>query len=535
VSRSAGALELRRTILVWCPDWPLLAAAADAALEAGTPLALTERSRVFACSPEARAEGVRRGMRIREAQSRCTGLAVLPYDPVLDHRAFEPLVQALEEITPGVQLIRPGLCAIRARGPRRYYGSEQSAAEAVLRRLTELGVPRARAGIADGLFASELAAKHSGTAVSIVPAGESAAFLAPLPLDALETEAVGARTRTTGKGEDLIALLRRLGVRTLGAFAQLPRDDVSARFGPDGARAHVLASGAETETVVPRLPPERLDRVLEFEPPLDRIDQAAFAFRVPAEEFVAGLTRAQLVATAIRIEVVSDRGEVSSRSWLHPRWFTPGDVVDRVRWQLQGNGSIDAGLGSPIARLSVEPEAVDAIGNHEQGLWGTAPEERVHHGLSRVQSMLGHEAVVTASVGGGRSLRDRQHLIPWGDREPGDARPRGLPWPGALPPPLPPTVFAEPAAVLVRGPRGEQVSVDDRGSLTSVPAYFAPGSSQARLQPVTGWAGPWPIDERWWDARTAVRYDRFQVVDSDGVAWLLLCLDGEWAAEARYD
>lgn len=529
------APELRRTILVWCPDWPLIAAAADAGLAVEAPLALTEKSRVFACSLPARAEGVRRGMRIREAQSRCTGLAVLPYDPVLDHRAFEPLVQALEEITPGVQLIRPGLCAIRARGPRRYYGSEESAAEAILQRLAGLGAAGARIGIADGLFASELAAKHSGEAIAVVPAGGTAAFLSPLPLDALETEAVGARRRAPVRGEELVTLLRRLGVRTLGAFAALPREDVSARFGPDGARAHLLASGSETEAVVPRLPPERLDRALEFEPPLDRVDQATFAFRVPAEEFVAGLTRAQLVATAIRIEVASERGELSSRSWLHPRWFTPADIVDRVRWQLQGSGSIDAGLGSPISRISVEPEAVDAIGHHEQGLWGTAPEERVHHGLSRVQSMLGHEAVMTASVGGGRALRDRQHLIPWGDREPGDARPRGLPWPGALPPPLPPTVFPEPAAVLVRGPRGEPVSVDDRGGLTSVPAWFTPGTSQARLEPVTGWAGPWPIDERWWDATTAARYDRFQVVDSDGVAWLLLCLDGEWAAEARYD
>jgi protein ImuB len=531
----ASAPELRRTILVWCPDWPLLAAAAENGLEPGAPLALTERSLVFASSPAARAEGVRRGMRVREAQSRCTGLAVLPYDSVLDHRAFEPLMQALEEITPGVQLIRPGLCAIRARGPKRYYGGEQAAAEAVLLRLAELGLPGARIGIADGLFASELAAKHLGRPVAIVPAGAAAEFLSPLPLDALETEAVAAPARVPNRGDDLVALLRKLGVRTLGAFAAVPREDVAARFGPEGARAHLLAAGGETATVVPRLPPERLDRALDFEPPLDRIDQAAFAFRVPAEEFVAGLTRAQLVATAIRIEVVSDRGEVSSRSWLHPRWFTPNDVLDRVRWQLQGSGSIESGLGSPIARLLVEPEAVDDIGHHEQGLWGTAPEERVHHGLSRVQSVLGHEAVMTASIGGGRALRDRQHLVPWGDRVPGDARPRGLPWPGSLPPPLPPTVFAEPAAVLVRGPRGEPVSVDDRGSLTSVPAWFTPGTSQARLEPVAGWAGPWPIDERWWDPLTAVRYDRFQLVDSAGVAWLLLCLDGQWAAEARYD
>ncbi|MBF4462347.1 MULTISPECIES: DNA polymerase Y family protein [unclassified Rathayibacter] len=527
--------ELRRTILVWCPDWPVLAAATELGLDDQAPLALTEKSRVFACSPTARSEGVRRGMRIREAHSRCTGLTVLPYDPVLDHRAFEPFVQTLEEITPGVQLVRPGLCAIRARGPRRYYGSEESAAEAILSRLAELGVADARIGIADGLFASELAAKHSGAPLSVVPSGEAARFLAPLPLDTLETETVGPHSGPPGRGEDLVFLLRRLGVRTLGALAALPREDVAARFGPDGARAHLLAAGRETETVIPRLPPERLDRSLEFEPPLDRIDQVTFAFRVSAEEFVARLTRAQLVVTALRIEVASDRGDISSRSWLHPRWFTAGDVLDRVRWQLQGSGAIDAGLRSPIARIAVIPETVDAIGHHEEGLWGTAPEERVHHGVSRVQSMLGHESVVTVAIAGGRALRERQQLIPWGDREPGDSRPRARPWPGSLPPPLPPTVFAEPPSVLVRGPDGERVAVDERGSLSSIPSFFTSEGSSSRLEPIAAWAGPWPIDERWWDPHTATRYDRFQVVDSTGVGWLLLCLDGEWAAEARYD
>lgn len=145
---------------------------------------------------------------------------------------------------------------------------------------------------------------------------------------------------------------------------------------------------------------------------------------------VAGLTRAKLVATAIRIEVVSDRREVSSRSRLHPSCFSPGDVLDRVRWQLQGNGAIDTALKAPIACLGIEPEAVHAIGNRNQGLWVTAAKEWVHHGPSRVQSRLGHETVVTASIDEGRALRDRQQLIPWGDRESGDARSRGLPWPG---------------------------------------------------------------------------------------------------------
>ena len=57
----------------------------------------------------------------------------------------------------------------------------------------------------------------------------------------------------------------------------------------------------------------------------------------------------------------------------------------------------DAGLDSPIVRLRVVPERVDSTGNHEAGLWGGGPDERVHHGLTRVQSMLGHEGVVTAA------------------------------------------------------------------------------------------------------------------------------------------
>ncbi len=46
------------------------------------------------------------------------------------------------------------------------------------------------------------------------------------------------------------------------------------------------------------------------------------------------------------------------------------DVVDRVRWQLQGSGVIDAGLRSGVVYVRIAPEAVDAIGNHESGLVG---------------------------------------------------------------------------------------------------------------------------------------------------------------------
>jgi protein ImuB len=511
-----------RAIVLWCPDWPVTAAVQAFELAADAPIALVDRNLVFACSAPARADGVKRGLRIREAQARCTALQVFPYDPALDARAFEPVLAAIEELTPGVQLVRPGTCVLRARGPARYYGGEERAAAELLRCLEGLGIPDARIGIADGPFAAEQAARSTGAdRVRVIPPGDSPAFLAPLPVAMLGRE-------------ELTPLFRRLGIHRLGDLAALDRTDVRERFGELGAHCHTLASGLDGAAVVPRTPPKQLDRVIEFEPPLDRVDQVTFAFRATAETFIAGLTKAGLVCTSLRIEVTDERGRMSERTWLHPRLFSAADVVDRVRWQLQGSGAIDSGLGSPIMRVLVAPEAVDDIGHHEDGLWGGGADERIHHGLSRVQSMLGHDAVLTATIGGGRALAERQVLVPWGDRAVGVAR-AAQPWPGSLPAPAPATVFEAPLAVAVLAEGGDQVTVDERGSVTSPIARFSPTGTTRDAREVTAWAGPWPVRERWWDASLARTVQRFQVVDADGTAWLL-ALDGtEWRAEARYD
>ena len=519
--------EPPRVAVLWCPDWPVTAAAQHERLEPGTPIALVTKNLVFASSATARAEGVTRGLRVREAQARHPELVVLDYDPALDSRVFEPVIAAMEELVPGVQVLRPGLCAVRVRGAARYYGGEKAAGLFLAGRADEEGAGGARVGIADGIFTADQAARRTGTdSVRIVPAGGAAGFLEPLGIGLLEDA-------------QLVTLLRRLGIRTLGAFAQLAADDVFTRFGHGGARLHALASGRDSWPLAPRTPPRDLDVVVQFEPALDRVDQVAFGVRTAAEDFIDALTAAKLVCTAIRVQLDSDwdsknGGEQSERVWLHPRSFTPADVVDRVRWQLQGAGEV--GLKSGVTRVTISPDAVDEIGNHENGLWGGGPDERVHHGLSRVQSMLGHGAVLMPAVGGGRTLSDRQQLVAWGDRAP-DGRQPGVkpveqPWPGRLPNPLPGTVFSPRHPVHVLSADGASVAVDERGFVSAPPVRFSANSSEVRR--ITAWAGPWPIDERWWsaDARTAWR---FQAVDETGCAWLLVLDAGGWWAEARYD
>ncbi|MDJ0335087.1 DNA polymerase Y family protein [Salinibacterium sp. G-O1] len=519
--------EPPRVALLWCPDWPVTAAAQHAKLPVDAAIALVSNGVVHASSAAARVEGIRRGLRLREAQARHPELAVLDYDAALDNRAFEPIITALESLVPGVQVLRPGLCAVRVRGAARYYGGELSAGLFLAGRADDEGAGGARVGIADGIFTADQAARRTGAqgkdTVHVVAAGHSADFLAPLGIGLLDDQ------QGPEGAAAIVTLLRRLGIRTLGDFAALPADDVTARFGSTGARLHALASGRDSWPVTPRTPPRDLDVTVDFEPALERVDQVAFGVRAAAERFILDITAAKLVCTAIRVELDSDSGELSERVWLHPRSFTAGDVVDRVRWQLQGSGEV--GLSSGITRVLVSPDAVDAIGNHESGLWGQGPDERIHHGLSRVQSMLGHGAVLMPGVGGGRTLRDRQQFVAWGDRLVGD-RPAEQPWPGQLPTPLPGTVFSPRHPVHVFSGSGDSVSVDERGALSATPAMFSATGTPSRT--LTAWAGPWPIDERWW-SEDATNAWRFQAVDETGCAWLLVLDAGGWWAEARYD
>ena len=530
-----------RALVTWFPDWPLVAARLADALPPDVPVAVIGKGVIAACSAEARAEGVVRGLRLREAQTRCPELVVCAVDPVRDAREFEPVVSSLEERTPGVEVLRPGLCAIRAKGAARYYGGEEAAAGAVLESADRLGV-EARVGIADSVFAAEQAARSTSelSAVLVLPPGSSRDFLAPFPVEVL------------GQPK-LASLLKRLGVFTLGNFANLPVADVRARFGAAGITAHALASGQDPRKVIPRTPPRKLDQRADFEPGLDRVDQLAFQLRATADAFVAGVQTEGLVCTELRILITDEAGSRSERTWGHPRHFTASDVVDRVRWQLQSQppaqasdktadgGTHDAGmarggLSSPVTRVEFVPVRVDSIAHHGRALFGDGAEEQIHHGLSRIQSMLGHEAVVVPAISGGRLLAERRRLVPWGDALPaGAAALATRPWPGRIPDPQPATVFASLIPVLLLDANKEKVRTDHRGGLLAPPMWFCPGGDPARRRLVAQWAGPWPLRQRWWDADHRLEADRFQLVDGNGEAWLLLLDEQNWWAEARYD
>lgn len=517
---------MSRVIVAWCPDWPVVAAMAEASVPAASPAAVVGRGVVIACNDPAREEGVRRGQRRRDAQARCPELVLLDQRGDRDAIAFEPLLAEIEELIPGVAPLRPGLVALPATG--RYWGDEQAMAAVVAERLVRLGVWDCRFGIADDLFTAEQAARQALRQDSlVVEPGGSARFVGALPVEALGTAYLGAEDDGTS---DLIGLLRRLGVRTLEGFAALPARDVLARFGPFGARLHQAAGGGGGERLSSRIPPPELACEVGFEPALVTVEAVAFSVRRTVERFVSQLAERQLVCTRVLVEAESEGTLVSSRSWAHPRWFGVAELVERIRWQL--GGAAAASVQAPVDLVRLVPELAEPDAAYAEGLWDGDAAERVERGVARVQTLLGSEAVMVPVLQGGRSPAARQAQVPWGEK-PSGLRPRDLPWPGSIPGPAPARVMAEPWSATVVDAQGRVTYVTERGAVSGEPARFRASPDQ-EWQQVSCWAGPWPVDESWWE-EVGQRVVRFQIVGADGRAWLLSNVGSQWFTEAAYE
>ena len=107
------------------------------------------------------------------------------------------------------------------------------------------------------------------------------------------------------------------------------------------------------------------------------------------------------------------------------------------------------------------------------------------------------------------------------------------PWPGSLPAPAPATLATEVVGAEVVDHAAATVRVSGRGTMSGDPARLRVGDG--RWVDVAAWAGPWPVEERWWDPSRQRRRARLQVLDDTGVARLLTLESGHWHVEAVYD
>ena len=547
-------MTIPRLGVLWCPNWAVVAAQA-AHVEPNEPVVVLHGNRVIAHSLAAGREGVVVGQRRRQAQACCPHLRLVAHDPDGDARRFEAVVTAIAALIPRVEVTEPGMLSFLAKGPSRYFGGEAAMAD----RMTSLAsstvsgstvaggaalgetvtCPALAAvggfgmGVADGRFAAAIAARKAAARGKrvIVPAGveATAEFLAPLPVQLLASVAC--------LDDDFVQLLQRLGIRQLGQLAALSVGDVLARFGRQGEFAHRIASGGDDRPPDTVEPPSGLVAMHVLDDPAHHVDTLVFIARQLAEELSSALSADGKVCTRLIITAETDHSERNERLWYRSTGLSAAAMVERARWQLDawvscsaGNSGITAG----VTMLRLEPIEVRSDDGVQLGMWGgrTQADDWAARAVARLATLAGAEHVLVPATTGGRLPGDAYAWIPAVTAdlaEPAQrlAPPEG-PWPGTLPSPSPAVVYAQPLAIDVRDGEGRPVKVTGRGAVSAVPSTVQRDARLSRSEPIVAWAGPWPLEERWWDASRARRSARFQLLTESGSLMLVSLERQQW-------
>ncbi len=522
-----------RLVVVWCPDWAVVAAGASP-LE---PAAVLHANRVIARTPAAAIAGVRQGHRRREAQRICPTLRIIDHDAARDGREFEAAVRSVAQMVPRLETTEPGSLTFLARGPSRYFGGEHAMAVRVAQ-LVRDAVPSACVGIgiADGRFTAGVAARHSAEQLApapiVIDSGSAAtrAYLAQLPVSTLR-EAGGIAT-------DTVDLFHRLGLHHLGDLAALPAPDVLARFGPAGAFAHRIASGGDDRPPGTATPPPDLLVSLAFDDPVHMLDPLVFAAKQLAQQLHARLGADGRVCTRLAVVAETEHGERSEHLWYRPNGLSVAAIVERVRWQLDGWIQQPGGLSSGVVLLQLTPDEVCSDDGNQLGFWGGRSEadEWAARAVARVAGLIGEQQVFVPAWRGGRQPSDTYAWVSVDQADVTEPTERlavaDAPWPGHLPAPSPATVMPEAAPAEVFDAAGRVVRVNGRGALSAAPAAVSVQGRDAET--ITAWAGPWPIDERWWDTQQHRRMARFQFTTDRGSALLAVVEHQQWWVTAVY-
>lgn len=203
-----------------------------------------QRGVVSSCSYAARAFGVHSAMPMSQAVRLCPHLVVVPPNFGAYRAASEKVMERLNNLTPFVEQISideafldvtllPQEAETLARRLQTQINDE-------LRLPCSLGVATSKlvAKIANNLGKTQAKREGSPNAILVVPPGQEAAFLAPLPV--IELWGVGPKTAKQ---------LEALGIHTIGQLAAWPADDLTRRFGKHGSELAMRSKGLDNRPV----------------------------------------------------------------------------------------------------------------------------------------------------------------------------------------------------------------------------------------------------------------------------------------------
>jgi DNA polymerase-4 len=349
------------------------------------------RGVVSAASYEARRYGVHSAMPLRTAASLCPTGVFLPGRPDRYRQLSTQVMRIFASYTPLVEPISLDEAFLDVTASREAFGDGAAIARKIKQRVLDEAGLVVSVGVATNKLCAKVASDlRKPDALVVVPPGEEAAFLAPLPV-----------SRLWGVGPQSRQALADYGVTTIGQLAALPEGTLRRRFGTHGHDLALRARGIDPSPVVPSQAPKSIGHELTFDHDVDDRSRLEATLLDLAESVASRLRNHHMAAGAVQLKLRYEGFETLTRQMPVPR-------------QTRESEPIYAAGVALLRKTLVRDRAVRLIGltainltDVQQLTLFDAPDktDRITRSIDAVRERFGETAITRARLIGHRDKR----------------------------------------------------------------------------------------------------------------------------------
>ncbi len=316
------------------------------------PIALVDpqatKSVITQLTSAAHSCGVGEGLTASQAMARCAELIIKPRSPAQEESATEVLLQTAYAFSPNIEATAPGICTIELKGiALDSHGSTEEWAQKIIEILAQFNLA-AKIGLAVTPELALLAARAADSILSLsqkhptsnIPHRTSNGAQSEHSLD------VGCSMLDVGCSQEkylesfplsslepspeILTILHRWGIETVGALLALGKDNVTERLGPEAAELFNRVSPDSPRPLKLVIPSEDFSEYLEFENEIETAEPLLFVLRRLVEQLSRRLELIYLVIAEFHLQLGLSAGAKYERVFKIPAPTGNIDVLFRM-------------------------------------------------------------------------------------------------------------------------------------------------------------------------------------------------------------
>ena len=190
----------------------------------------------------------------------------------------------------------------------------------------------------------------------------------------------------------ILTILHKWGIHTLGQFAALDREQLGARLGPEAVRMWERANGQSNRVLKLIRPPESFEESFEFESEIETAEPLLFMLRRFLEQLAIRLSGIYLVAKELTLRITFTDKQIYERIFKIPQPTNDIDLLFRMLHTHLENFKSEHAIVAVALRAQPVKPVKEQFGLFEATLRNP---NQLSETLARLTALLGADRVGT--------------------------------------------------------------------------------------------------------------------------------------------